>query len=608
MIRFSIAALAAAVATAFAAAPASATTLVTDGGFEFDVQDGLGGTPASDGSIGSGTAGAYSRCYSLRVNGADYVATPGTSTLAGRFIQMEAVPFSGGIQVERQIYVPASGGDYVRYLDVVTNTSDVEVSVSMSYRGSLGSGASTRVWGSHSGDTVVDLSDFWFGTDDTDGADRPTLAHVFYGNAAAQRPDTQATAMGSITAAYSFDVPPGERVSLLVFGYQGPNQTTVQGQVTGLFSSIESITSDIPEDLLGTVINWRLAGAPLLSWADGQQFEVYEGSELAMRVVVNDREGDATTTVWDLDGDGEYNDADGESASVSAMGLDGPTVLRVGAETTDAGGLWSRLLADITVNNAPPVFVTAAPTAAAVGYEWSYTPVAEDPGGDDVDIELLEGPDGMSMGVGGVLTWLATVEDVGTATLRLSATDDDGGVSVEDAEIRVGEGEPIGEPVIQSPSRGEVLGEARPTIRVVHPEDVNGGLEIFFELDSQNTFPAPMTTGAVVAGGILSDGTLYMPVEPDGTTTWTVDEDLDNGQYFVRVWASDIFGDGPRVLSHFWIEVDEGGDADGDGDGEGCNCRASASEASDVGVLGAMAFAFGWAVLRTRRRRASRHR
>jgi hypothetical protein len=99
-----------------------------------------------------------------------------------------------------------------------------------------------------------------------------------------------------------------------------------------------------------------------------------------------------------------------------------------------------------------------------------------------------------------------------------------------------------------------------------------------------NTFPEPIALPRVEAGAIVADGTLFMPVDPDGTTTWTLDQDLGAGQWFVRVWGSDIYGDGARAISHFWVDLGEDDGEDGEDPG-GCTGRTAAG-AAGVDLLG----------------------
>jgi hypothetical protein len=74
----------------------------------------------------------------------------------------------------------------------------------------------------------------------------------------------------------------------------------------------------------------------------------------------------------------------------------------------------------------------------SVGGEYDYEPTATDPEGEDVTIELVDGPIGMTH-TGGKLSWRPTASQVGVHTIRLSASD---GINTvyQDFEITVAPG------------------------------------------------------------------------------------------------------------------------------------------------------------------------
>ena len=197
------------------------------------------------GEMSDGTSDAYDGCYYLEVDGVEYTGD-GTYTASpdGRTITMP-VTVMGSLRVQRMMYVPASGGDWARYLDVFENTTSADVSASVRIYGNLGSDSGTSVFSSSSGDTVVSTADTWFSTDDTDGSGDPSLAHVFQGDAASS-PMSPATAasISSDNIEYSYDVtvPAGGRVAILTFALQGRSQSDVQAEAARLI--------DLPDDAI----------------------------------------------------------------------------------------------------------------------------------------------------------------------------------------------------------------------------------------------------------------------------------------------------------------------------------------------------------------------
>jgi hypothetical protein len=186
----------------------------------------------------------------------------------------------------------------------------------------------------------------------------------------------------------------------------------------------------------------------------------------------------------------------------------------------------------------------------------------------------------------GRIVWTPLAEDVGHEwTLTFRATDSDGASTIHNIRLSVSEGQPLDPPILLSPGEGEEVDDLRPTIRVENPEAPNGEMSIHFELDVESSFGSPHGSGPVPAGAIVSEGTTYFPFEPDGTTSWTINEDLEDGsRYYVQVWASDdIAGDGPKVTSFFWV-LSSGGNGD-DTPGGGCECRTAPSRGFPGAVL-----------------------
>lgn len=153
----------------------------------------------SDGSIlGLVTSDAYDRFGSLFVGPGQYESTryrdpaddpDGCATeLAGRQLALRQVDL-GYLQVQRRIFVSATGGSGARLLDTVRNpgnaavTTDVYVGdLRAEPGGTLGSDWSTTINATSSGDTALSAGDRWAVT--TDGRtilSDPAVAHVWGG-------------------------------------------------------------------------------------------------------------------------------------------------------------------------------------------------------------------------------------------------------------------------------------------------------------------------------------------------------------------------------------------------------------------------------------------
>jgi hypothetical protein len=93
-----------------------------------------------------------------------------------------------GFEVQRKIYVPASGLGFVRFLDVIKNTGATTKAAAISFEGDLGSDGATRIRATSDGDSTYTPADRW-ATSEADpalvdpltfSADPPT-AHVWDG-------------------------------------------------------------------------------------------------------------------------------------------------------------------------------------------------------------------------------------------------------------------------------------------------------------------------------------------------------------------------------------------------------------------------------------------
>ena len=85
-----------------------------------------------------------------------------------------------------------------------------------------------------------------------------------------------------------------------------------------------------------------------------------------------------------------------------------------------------------------PVFVTTAPAIATAHSQYRYAAVAVDPLARPVSYRLLTGPSLMSVDTSrGVIAWTPTASDIGSTRVILRATNDTGGVVIQDFSIVV---------------------------------------------------------------------------------------------------------------------------------------------------------------------------
>jgi len=82
--------------------------------------------------------------------------------------------------------------------------------------------------------------------------------------------------------------------------------------------------------------------------------------------------------------------------------------------------IWNFSIAEYS--NSPPDFTSTPELNAEIGIEWTYTPTASDPDGDQVTISLTSGPEGMTF-TNGVLLWIPRPDQEGQHQVKIEATD-----------------------------------------------------------------------------------------------------------------------------------------------------------------------------------------
>ena len=295
---------------------------------------------------------------------------------------------------------------------------------------------------------------------------------------------------------------------------------------------------------------------------------VAEGDTLEVTVEARDRQNDVTALRWDVDGDGDFSDAQGTTVSLSALGRDGPETMTVYVAAEDEAGHRREQSLQVTVENVPPRILNEPELTLLPGREWAFIPDVVDPGGDEVTVRALEWPTGMVVRADGSLRWTPRAADEGQHKVVMAFTDDDDDPGVEgdgdrtlEFTLTVTNHGPPSRPVIIEPAQRSLVGTLRPTFLVETPTDPDGDtLFLVFEVDIVNTFDSDE---------LVSSGPMAISL---GRTGWTSPVELTNGQhYWWRVSAHDEFHDGPAARGTFTVQVpglgqDEPNELDKSGD------------------------------------------
>lgn len=202
------------------------------------------------------------------------------------------------------------------------------------------------------------------------------------------------------------------------------------------------------ERMLANAAGW--AGQPVAVNAGGP-YAIDEGSE--MLTLDASASGEGLALSWDLDGDGEFDDATGAIVEWDPSGLDGPGNYAVWVRGEDDEGRIGEANAQIMVANVAPDIESAAPEQARLGGEYTYELRVLDPAGelDPLVFSLDAGPDGAAVSETGVVTWMATEEDLdGEFPFMVSVDDGDGGTDTQEWIVVVQVADADGDGVLDS--------------------------------------------------------------------------------------------------------------------------------------------------------------
>lgn len=517
-------------------------TLTSEGGFVWDIAE------TSYGYFRDGTSNAYDNCYRLRVDGSSYYSysTPAT-TMDGRQIEM-GVDTLSSLQVRRMIYVPSTGGDWARVVDVFENPGTTAITATLSYKCDLGANSSSVVVDSSSGDDMVDPSDFWAVTDEgVDGSGSPALGHLFQGSGALH-PTSTAVFHNTDDLEWGFTatVPAGGRVVLVTYAVQANDRATATAEATRLAGLPADALAGI-ESLEDDIVNFAPGGAPIVSLAGPTSAD--EGEELTFEVSVEDREGDAATWAWDTDGDGLFEErVDETTYTIPAGTTDGDDVLRVGVQASDGTETRQRFW-DVSVRNLDPTITSAAPTPPIfIGTMYRYEPTATDPGGsaDPLTFTLLRGPEGISIDDSNVITWTARPDQRDTTfEVEMIVEDDDGGSATETWSLSVGNNRVPAPPTPLSPIDRVMVEETLPTLVVANGADEDGDeLTYHFQIDRVSSYDSAALRESPPV------------VEMAEQTVWTVPSALAEGTWYWQVWVSDGLAESQRMNGVFVVGGD----------------------------------------------------
>jgi uncharacterized repeat protein (TIGR01451 family) len=169
----------------------------------------------------------------------------------------------GPLSVSRKIFVPTND-QFIRWMDIVTNTSGAPVTFTLATGNNLGSDSNTRIVSSSSGDNVATVADTWVSTFQNfsgNTSSDPRLGHVLQGAGAP-------TPLAAINFAdgddnpwwvYSITLAPGQTKSILNFATGQGTKAAANAKAAALAALPASATQCMSNTELNQVTNFAVS-------------------------------------------------------------------------------------------------------------------------------------------------------------------------------------------------------------------------------------------------------------------------------------------------------------------------------------------------------------
>lgn len=212
------------------------------------------------GYISDGIEDAYDSFGDLAIDGVDYSSeTPGT--LVGRTVVIPVVSMSG-LNVHREVFVPATGGTYARWYDELHNPTGAPITVDiLNGQCSLGSDSDTVIQATSSGDLIVSAADYWsVSTDEpTPTFDDPVVGIVVDGLNGLDRVDYFFYEDGEDCAEWEWQnvtVQPGATIAYVSFTIQQESRAEAQAEAERLSTDPVAWSDGLTSEQIARVQNF----------------------------------------------------------------------------------------------------------------------------------------------------------------------------------------------------------------------------------------------------------------------------------------------------------------------------------------------------------------
>jgi hypothetical protein len=174
-----------------------------------------------------------------------------------------------GITVSRRVYVPSSG-DFLRYLDVLENTTAASITVGVRIQAALAAGFGTRLLATSDGDAVVTKDDRWVTADDQFQPQRAVAAVIFQGAESAYPADLAGTGFQPdrpFAEWTNVTIPAGGRAILMHFAVQQLDSASAIATAERLALAPSEAIADLSAEDRAAIVNFAVP--PPIAMAPG---------------------------------------------------------------------------------------------------------------------------------------------------------------------------------------------------------------------------------------------------------------------------------------------------------------------------------------------------
>ncbi|MEX0713607.1 MAG: Ig-like domain-containing protein [Pirellulales bacterium] len=322
---------------------------------------------------------------------------------------------------------------------------------------------------------------------------------------------------------------------LLLYTANFTTSATFTGPTDINFSASSTATGRTFQSDSATITS-TTPGSPPTADAGGP-YTVDEGSDILLDASGStDPDDDIVSFEWDLDNDGQFDDATGETTTFNSTDSD---TFTVGLRVTDSEGSSDTDTALVTVNNVAPTAEAGGPYTTTRNVDITLSGSASsDPGDDIATFEWDLDNNGTFETAGENVVFDAS--STGTFTVVLRVTDADGASDTDTAEVTVNP--PNAEPTLDdiTPNPLVIQEDAGQQIVVLTGISAGDGEEQTITVTAESDNPAlipdptviytsPDTTGQLVftpAANASGTATITVTVQDDGGTAGGGDDTI----------------------------------------------------------------------------------